>query len=76
MLPGGCKRGDEECHFLHTEAKNEEAQGNIPQDFIQVPQNTAPPNLRKDRGPFLDMMKQYMMHQQQLAQQFMQKLCQ
>ena len=70
-LPGGCIRSDSDCHYLHiqSESSTRETHVSKPQDFRQGPSNTAPPNLTQEKDSMLDIMKQYMMQQQQMAQQ-------
>ena len=53
----------------------EGAQGNEAQDFQQVPQNTAPPNNMamnfSEKHSMMEIMKQFIMHQQTMTQQIM-----
>ena len=72
-LPGGCTRSDTDCHYLHirSESGTREAHITNSQDFQQGTSRKAPPNMRKEKESMLDILKNYMLQQQQMAQQVM-----
>ena len=75
-LPGGCSKEDEDCPFMHLVGQAQQAHATRPQVFLQGQQNPAPPNMRKERGSAMDLLKQYMMNQQEMAQKLIMKLSQ
>ena len=75
-LPGGCNKEDKDCQFMHAKGETRQPHVTKTQGFRQVQQNTAPPIMRTERESALVMLKEYMMHQQEMAQQFIMKLSQ
>ena len=61
---------------MHVLGQAKEAHGTRPQVFLQGQQNPAPPIMMKERQTAMDLLKQYMVNQQEMAQQLIMKLSQ